>query len=103
MLDAIAAYFSSVKPENFTADDIEAISREAEQLCSADEEIKAVLEQLPELKDAIRATVILSCLSVKLVNPIFARTDAIGTMMRKKIQPVTTPVFEQLAVLQAKS
>ena len=103
LLDAIAAYFSSVKPENFTPDDIEAISREAEQLCSADEEIKAVLEQLPELEAAIRATVILSCLGVKLVNPIFARTDAIGTMMRKKIQPVTTPVFEQLAVLQAKS
>jgi hypothetical protein len=103
LLDAIAAYFSSVKPENFTPDDIEAISREAEQLCSADEEIKAVLEQLPELEAAMRATVILSCLGVKLVNPIFARTDAIGTMMRKKIQPVTTPVFEQLAVLQAKS
>jgi hypothetical protein len=36
-------------------------------------------------------------------SPIFARSDAIGTMMRKKIQPVTDPVFEQLAVLQAKS
>ena len=45
--------------------------------------------------------IILSCLSVKLVNPIFARTDAIGTMMRKKIQPVTDPIFDQFAVLQA--
>jgi hypothetical protein len=62
-----------------------------------------VLQLLPELETAMRAMLILSCLGVKLVNPIFSRTDAIGTMMRKKIQPVTDPIFEQLAVLQAKS
>ena len=43
---------------------------------------------------------VLACLSVKLLNPIFSRTDAIGTVMRKKIKPVTDPVFEQLAILQ---
>lgn len=103
LLDAIAAYFSMVKPDNFAIDDIDLIIQQADQLCRSDEEIRAVIEQLPQLEPAIRATIILSCLSVKLVNPIFARSDAIGTMMRKKIQPVTTPVFEQLAVLQAKS
>jgi hypothetical protein len=101
LLDAIAAYFRSVKPESYTPDDIDAISREVEQLCRDDDEIRVVLDHLPELEPAIRAILMLSCLSVKLVNPIFARTDAIGTMMRKKIQPVTTPIFEQLAVLQA--
>ena len=101
LLDAIAAYFKIIRPEQFTADDIDAIITEAEQLCKTDEESLAVIEQLPELEAVIRAMIILSCLSVKLVNPIFARTDAIGTMMRKKIQPVTDPIFEQLAVLQA--
>jgi len=100
LLDAIASYFKQVRPESFTADDIIAISDEAEQICRTDDDIKAVLKQLPELEAAIRASLILSCLSVKLVNPIFARTDAIGTMMRKKIQPVTGPVLEQLAVLR---
>ena len=101
LLNAIAAYFSLVRPPYFPADDIDAIAREADQLCGTDEDIGAVLERLPQLKPVIRATLILSCLSVQLVNPIFARTDAIGTMMRKKIQPVTDPVFEQLAILQA--
>jgi len=100
LLDAIAAFFNSVRPENYTADDINAIADEAKQQCEADEEIQEVLQQLPELEDVIRAMLILSCLNVKLVNPIFARTDAIGTMMRKKIQPVTDPIFQQLAVLQ---
>jgi len=43
---------------------------------------------------------VLACLSVKLVDPIFARSDAIGTVMRKKIKPVTDTVFEQLKVLR---
>ena len=103
LLNAIAAFFLQVRPETFTADDIEAISTQAEMQCQSDEEILAVLKKMPELEAAIRATLILSCLGVKLVNPIFARSDAIGTMMRKKIQPITDPVFEQLAVLQASS
>ena len=101
LLDAIAAYFKTIRPEQFTADDIDAITAEAAQLCKTDEDSLAVVEQLPELEAVIRAMIILSCLGVKLVNPIFARTDAIGTMMRKKIQPVTDPIFDQFAVLQA--
>ncbi len=103
LLDAIAAYFRQVRPEGFTADDINTMIAEAEQLCKTDEEIQDVLQLSPELEPTVRATLILSLLNAKLVNPIFARTDAIGTMMRKKIQPVTDPIFEQLAVLQAKS
>ena len=45
--------------------------------------------------------IVLACLSVKLVNPIFARTDAIGTVMRKKLKPVTEPIHEQIAVLRS--
>ena len=101
LLNAIARYFRQVKPESCTAEDINAIAEEAGQLCDSDNAIRAVLERLPQLREAVRATLILSCLSVKLVNPIFARTDAIGTMMRKKIQPVTDPIFEQLTVLQS--
>jgi hypothetical protein len=62
-----------------------------------------VLQQSPQLEPIVRAILMLSCLNVKLLNPIFARTDAIGSMMRKKIQPVTDPIFEQLTVLQTKS
>ena len=100
LLEAIAAYFSQVRPDGFTTDDINEMITEAEQLCKNDEEVQQVLQQSPQLESAVRAILILSCLNVKLVNPIFARTDAIGTMMRKKIQPVTDPIFEQLTVLQ---
>jgi hypothetical protein len=100
LLDAIAAYFRQVRPEDFSMGDIEAISTDAHRLCKTDDEIKAVLELLPQLEPVVHAMLVLSCIGVRLVNPIFARTDAIGTMMRKKIQPVTDPIFEQLAALQ---
>ena len=60
------------------------------------------MRTVPELKDEVRALLILSSLSVYLLNPIFALTDAVGTVMRKKIKHITDPILEQLAVLQGK-
>ena len=34
--------------------------------------------------------------------PAFAQTDAIGTMMRKKIKPITDQIFIQLNILMNK-
>jgi hypothetical protein len=45
----------------------------------------------------------LSWVCEPLMNPIFARTDAIGSVMRKKIQPVTTPIQRQLDQLLGKA
>ncbi len=100
LLNAIAAYFSMVQPEQFTADDMAAICNEAECSCDENPKIRQIIELMPELQPALKAIVSLSCLSVKLVNPIFARTDTIGSMMRKKIKPVSDPIFEQLQALR---
>ena len=86
MLDAIAGYFSVLRPENFTDYDINVICTEVEMACeNSDGELCDVLGAVPELKSEVQAMLMLSCLSMKLINPIFAQTDAIGTMMRKKI------------------
>ena len=104
LLDAIAKYFETICPQQFPEDDIELICAQAESLCcSNNEEIKDVVSALNETVENVQqylcAMTVLACLSVKLVNPIFARSDAIGTVMRKKIKPVTDPVFEQLKIL----
>jgi hypothetical protein len=105
LLDAVAKYFESIMPQQFTEDDIESICTEAEILCCSDNEnINKVISALnggaENAQKYLCAMTILACLSVKLVNPIFARTDAIGTVMRKKIKPVTDPVFKQLDILR---
>jgi hypothetical protein len=110
LLDAVSSYFSSIIPESFSEHDITLICSEADTLCcSNSSDIKDVLDLLQDNNDSAKkdsvkkylcAMTVLACLGVKLVNPIFARTDAIGTVMRKKIKPVTDPVFEQLHVLR---
>ena len=105
LLIAIAKYFERIIPDAFTEDDIDIIRTEANTLCCSDNE--ALNEVLFALKDSndkaqdyLCAMTVMACLSVKLVNPIFARTDAIGTVMRKKIKPVTDSILEQLQILR---
>ncbi|MCW8922410.1 MAG: sulfur reduction protein DsrS [Gammaproteobacteria bacterium] len=104
LLNAIAAYFRSIKPKTYTTDNIEVICDEAGCKCNASEDaaLKAVLDVVPEMKEMIRAMLVLSCLSVALINPVFSQTDAIGTMMRKKIKHITDPVLDQLSILTGK-
>ena len=101
LLNAIAIYFGVIKPKAYTTDDIEVICDEAGCNCNAseDEALKAVLDVVPEVKEKIQAMLVLSCLSVALINPVFSQTDAIGTMMRKKIKHITDPIVDQLRVL----
>jgi len=108
LLEAISGYYASIVPDSFTHEDIGTICAEAEDLCCSDNtaicEVLSALEGSPAIdadraKKYLSAMTVLACLSVKLVNPIFARTDAIGTVMRKKIKPISDPVFEQLAIL----
>ena len=105
LLDAIAKYFETITPQQFAEDDIELICKQAGLLCSSNNEdinevVSALNETVENSQQYLCAIMILACLSVKLVNPIFARSDAIGTVMRKKIKPVTDPVFEQLKILR---
>ncbi|PCJ85965.1 MAG: sulfur reduction protein DsrS [Thiotrichaceae bacterium] len=105
LLDAISKYFKTIVPEQYTEDDIEMIGSEAKSSCCAenDELNKVVMALDGIVNDAQKylcAMTVLSCLSVKLVNPIFSRSDAIGTVMRKKIKPVTDPIVEQLQILR---
>ena len=106
LLAAISNYFESIIPQQFTDDNIESISSEAEKICcSQNAEIINVISAFEgtsiNVQEYLCAMTVLACLSVKLVNPIFSRTDAIGTVMRKKIKPVTDPVFEQLQILRS--
>jgi hypothetical protein len=105
LLAATAKYFEIIIPQQFTEDNIETICNEAEQLCCAQsEEVNEVISALDlavsDITKYLCAMTVLACLSVKLVNPIFVRSNAIGTVMRKKIKPVTDPIFEQLQILR---
>ncbi len=48
----------------------------------------------------LRAAMIIGGLSDRMLSPILSRTDAMGSVMRRKLEPVMTPVSEQLQVLR---
>ena len=65
------------------------------------DELEAALDRCdwrhaPELEAYGRSVRFLSALGVDLLNPIFSKTDAIGSGMRRKIKPLSDRIFEHL-------
>jgi len=49
-----------------------------------------------QCQEAARAMLTLSCVCESLVDPIFSQTDAVGSVMRKRLQSVTQPITESI-------
>lgn len=108
LLKSIQCYFSTVCPNGDPAADMQTIISDAEILldvpavCATTAAVQQVLNALPGCRDDVRALMALAWVGETLVNPVFARSDAIGSLMRKKIEPVFTPLRQQLAQLRGK-
>lgn len=104
ILEAIAAYFAPVAAHApARGPDMEVIVQEAQALASGengDVELAAVRAAVPALTEALGAMLALAAVGEPLLAPIFARTDAIGTVMRRRLEPVTDPLLSQFAWLR---
>ncbi len=107
-LKSIQRYFSPVCPNADPGADMATIVSDAEALldvpavCATTTAVQEVLERLPDYRADVRAMMALGWVGEPLVNPIFSRTDSIGSVMRKKILPVTGPIQEQFSQLRGK-
>jgi hypothetical protein len=72
------------------------------RMLSEEEELKALQQAVPELEQEIRAMLTLAHVSEYLLNPIFGQTDAVGTVMHEKIEPVTVPLREAMSRLRGR-
>lgn len=96
-LDAIAGYFMAARPEGPADATLEELQAEAAAWLSASEQA-AALRALPELADSqLLALRVLSGLSYGVVRPVFRDSTAIGSLMRRKLQPLMTPLLGHLA------
>jgi hypothetical protein len=97
-LDAIADYFSAVRrdgPVDMTLDDLQA---EASAWVDRDPAAVVVKRAPVEQVTALR---VLSGLSYGVVRPVFGDSTAIGSLMRRKLQPVMEPLQRIIAELRA--
>lgn len=104
LFEAIRAYFQDVACPGVRLQDIETIGQQADSRCrdcaAQDAQLAELIARLPELSPVLRAMLVLSAVGERLVAPVFARTDAIGTVMRRKLEPITQPLLAEIAVLR---
>jgi hypothetical protein len=71
-----------------------------EQRLREEEALRELQDVAPELSEELRAMLTLAHVSEYLLNPIFGQTDAVGTVMNEKIEPVTLPLRRAMARLR---
>lgn len=101
LLNAIGGYFSFVKVNPEYMRNTQSLSQHVENHCLENPDVEKIMAIDPALMPQIKAILSLSMVSEALVDPIFGMTDAIGSVMRKKIEPVTGPVTGYIRTLQS--
>ncbi len=101
LLNVIHGYFSPLKLLSKKEDDILLIMKTASELIKkkSSTSLVEVLDALPESSNMLYALLVLSAISEQVVNPVFSRSDAIGTLMRRKLEPVFEPLRQQIKLL----
>jgi len=100
LLNALSRSMQPVRVQAEPCQDVATILEEARQAASDRPEAAAILARLPGLEDEIRALYALARMDEAIVTPIFARSSASGSLMRRKIESVIRPVLEQIAILR---
>jgi hypothetical protein len=98
-LDVVANYFAAARPEGKVDQTLDELLEEAESWLEKDEQAAALSGGLTALRGPLRAARVLSGLSYGVVRPVFRDSTAIGSLMRRKLEPVMTPLLEQVGEL----
>lgn len=103
---AVQGYFTLDFPEGRGVREIDSACSRAEQLCNSEcecpDELSAVIAALDDQHvPLLDATLMLAQLGEDTLIPIFAGNDSVGSVMRRRLEPVTTPILERLDTLMA--
>jgi hypothetical protein len=108
LFEAIEAYYRDMRPHGERRRDIDQILTEAKQYCEISEScihkdaIDVIKTRLPQAMPLLESLFVLSCVGEQLIAPIFATTDAVGSVMRRKIEPVSKPISQHIGLLLGK-
>jgi hypothetical protein len=108
LMRALDRHAASLSLGQYKLDDIEDIVRIAGAMMTAEvdadsktnQSLQRLIQTCPDRAHHVRAMLVLALLGEAVLNPVFSRTDAIGTVMRKKLKPLTEPIHEQINILR---
>ncbi len=90
LLDVVLGYLSPLRSDGDPDLTLEALIRQVE---SADQPaLVACVKRFPNREAELRNLYLLSGVGYGIVRPVFSKTDAIGSLMRKKLEPVFSPL-----------
>lgn len=100
-LDVIAQYFSFARQDGTVDATIEELIGESRDCVQgATDEVAEILHLSDEFVDYLCAIRCLSGAGYGVVRPVFCDTTAIGSLMRRKLEPVIQPLRDQMNVLR---
>ncbi len=97
LLDVIRDYFKVLRPEGDPDLTLEALQGQAESW--ADSAYTTCQQAARNQTERLKSLIILSGMGYGVVRPVFSKTDAIGSLMRKKLAPVFDPLRALLQCL----
>ncbi len=102
-LDAVQAYFSDLAPEKRPDLPLEVLVEEADHWTgdAAPADVSEILVLCADCCPLLRAARVCAGLGYGVVRPVFRDTSAMGTLMRRKLEPVLDPIGEFVELLCA--
>lgn len=100
-LDVVADYFAAARSEGRVDMTFDELVEEAEAwLARPEQELEQLLVLSGEFHPRLRAARILSGLSYGVVRPLFRDSTAIGSLMRRKLEPFSKALMDEVALLR---
>jgi hypothetical protein len=104
-LDLARDYFSPLRPEGDPDLSLEALSQESRRYAGQDhapQSVRRCCEVAPDLRAEVVAMRLLSGVGYGMLRPLLRDATVGGSLMRRKLEPVTDCLLGQLGVLQGK-
>lgn len=101
-LDVMRDYFQEIRQQGDPDQGIDELNREALEQLVAGVHARELLESLPQMRAEVIALRILSGVGYGIIRPTLKGSNAMGSLMRRKLEPVLGPLQSQLDVLLGK-
>ena len=97
-LGVLSAYCSAARPDSRRAADIDQLVTETDGFLSSASACR-ILERDRDMEEELKAVRILSGLNQDVMHPLLGDSSAIGSLMRRKLEPLLTQATRQFDII----
>jgi hypothetical protein len=100
-LDVLAGYFSAMRPDGRVDETLDKLEQDADDyIKNGPDEVQAVMRKCRDCEQLLYSMRLLSGMSYGAIRPFLGDSTAIGSLMRRKLEPVMMPLLQHLKSLQ---